>query len=430
MSSKQSKISRRTFTRGAIGLGLAPLIIPSSAFSKPSSKQINVGVIGVGGRGSSHIADGLRNSKNVRILAVCDVNRPNCDKAKATVDKINDDNACLIFEDFRELLAHKDIDAITVAVPDQWHALITIAAAQAGKHIYSEKPLAYSVVEGRAMVDAVKTAGVVFQHGTQQRSTPNFWQACMLVRNGRIGKLETIRVGSPYGLQGGDPNPAPVPAGLNYDFWLGPAPEKPYTPGRCTGQGGKGWYQLRDYSGGWITAWGSHDLDIAQWGNGTDDTGPVKVTGHAEYPTAGVYDTAWKWHFDCTYANGTKLIYASEDENPHGVRFEGSDGWIFVKRGVLEAHKKSLLEETFDDSKIQLVKSLNHMGNFVDAIITGKATAAPIEVAHRSTTIAHLCNIAAQTGRTLQWKPAEEGFVNDDGANALLSRDMRAPWEI
>lgn len=431
MNNTHNTMTRRTFTKGALGLGMAPLILPSSAWGEDApSKRVNVGAIGVGGRGRSHVVDGLKNTNDARVLAVCDVNRANRDGVKATADEINGDNACLAFEDYRELLAREDIDAVTIAVPDHWHALIAVAAARAGKHIYGEKPLAYTVAEGRKIVDTVREKGVVFQHGTQQRSTPAFRQACMLARNGRLGKLETIRVGSPFGLKGGDPNPAPAPDGLSYEFWLGPAPEKPYTPGRCSGNGGTGWYHIRDYSGGWITAWGAHDLDIAQWGNGTDDTGPVKVSGSAEYATDGVYDTAWKWQFECGYANGVKLIYASEDINPHGVRFEGSDGWVFVNRETLEAGPASLLEEKFDAGEVQLVESTNHMGNFVDAILRGKPTAAPVEVAHRSTTIAHLCNIAAQTGRALEWNPAEERFVNDEAANRLLSRDMRAPWSL
>ena len=431
MSNKQSKISRRSFTKSAIGLGLAPLILPSSAYgAQAPSKRINVCVIGLGDRGNYHIKHGLRNLPNARIAAICDVNKPKRENMKVIVDQINDDNSCLLFEDFRDVLAHKDIDAITVAVPDHWHALITIAATKAGKHIYSEKPLSYSIVEGRAMVDAVKKSGVVFQHGTQQRSASEFWHACMLVKNGYLGEVKNIRVGSPFGKQGGDPNPAPVPEGLNYDLWLGPAPNVPYSPHRCDGNGGEGWYHIRDYSGGWVTAWGSHELDIAQWGNGTDDTGPVEISGHAEYPTEGVYDTARKWNFYCTYANGTTLNYGSEDMSRHGVRFEGSDGWVFVDRRILETSSPSLLKETFKDDKIQLYKSTNHMGNFIDAIINNQPTAAPIETAHRSTSVAHLCNIAAQTGRTLKWDPQKERFNNDDGANDMLSRDMREPWTI
>jgi predicted dehydrogenase len=430
MKTTRKTITRRTFTRSAIGLALAPAFIPASAWAGDPGKRINIGVIGVGGRGRSHIVDGLRNCPDVRVLAVCDVIRQNREAVKGTVDEINGDNACLAFEDYRELLARADIDAVTIAVPDHWHALIAVAAARAGKHIYGEKPFAYTVAEGKKIVEAVRQAGVVFQHGTQQRSTPQFRQACMLARNGRLGKLQTIRVGSPFGLKGGDPNPAPVPEGLNYDFWLGPAPEKPYTPGRCSGSNGSGWYHIRDYSGGWITAWGSHDLDIAQWGNGTDDSGPVKVSGTAEYATDGVYDTAWKWRFECDYAGGVKLIYASEDINPHGVRFEGTDGWVFVNREKLEANPASLLQEPLDQCDVQLVESTNHMNNFAEAILRGSPIAAPVDVAHRSTTIAHLCNIAAQLGRPVEWSPAEERFPSDDSATALLSHTMRAPWSL
>ena len=405
--------------------------MPASVFGQAAPSNITtIGVIGVGGRGRSHISGGYATSKNARVLAVCDVNAANTGLAKSLVDQVNGDSGCAVYEDFRELLARDDIDAVSIAVPDHWHALIAVAAARAGKHMYSEKPLAYTHAEGKAMVDAVHEHRVIFQFGSQQRSMPGFRKACMLARNGHLGKLHTIRVGSPYGLRGGSIEQAPPPEGLNYEFWLGPSPYTPYTPGRCDGADGGGWYQIRDYSGGWITAWGSHDVDIAQWGNGTDDTGPVEVVGHAEYPTEGVYDTAWKWHFECTYANGVKLIYASEDENPHGVKFEGSDGWVFVNREKLEAEPSSLLDEDLGTDAVQLIASDNHMENFIDACRTGAPLAAPIESAHRSTTICHLCNIAAYLGRPLRWDPVAELFENDDMANWMLSRAMRGPWTI
>ena len=423
--------SRRTFLQCAAGLAASPYIVPASVFGQTAPSNLTtIGVIGVGGRGRRHISGGYANSKQGRVLAVCDVNAQNTEKAKSLVDQVYGDSGCAVYGDFRELLARDDIDAVSIAVPDHWHALIAVAAARAGKHIYSEKPLAYTYAEGKAMVDAVHEHGVVFQHGTQQRSMPSFRHACMLARNGRLGKLHTIRVGSPFGLRGGSTEQTPPPEGLNYEFWLGPAPYTPYTPGRCDGGGGEGWYQIRDYSGGWITAWGSHDVDIAQWGHGTDDTGPVEVVGHAEYPTEGVYSTAWKWHMECTYADGVKLIYASEDENPHGVKFEGSDGWVFVNREKLEAEPASLLEEPFGPDDVQLIVSDNHMENFLDAIRTGAPLAAPIEVAHRSTTICHLCNIAGYLGRTLRWDPATERFKDDDMANWMLSRAMRGPWRL
>lgn len=424
-------VSRRGFLKRAAAASAGPLILTHPVFGKNApNEKTAIGLIGCGGRGRSHIADGLRKLRQARVVAVCDVYAENRGHAKQIADEVNGDTSCAALEDFRALLARPDIDAVTIAVPDHWHALIAAAAARAGKHLYSEKPFAYSVREGQAIVDAVKQSGVVFQHGTQQRSDELYWQACMLVRNGHLGTLRTVRVGSPYGIQGGSTVEAPVPAGLNYDFWLGPAPVKPYTDGRCHGDGGVGWYHIRDYSGGWVTAWGSHDVDIAHWGMGADDTGPREVTGTAEWAANGVYDTAWKWHFDLKYANGVNVVYASENENPHGVKFEGTDGWIFVKRGFIDAGPKSLLDKKLGKETVRLLRADNHMQNFLDAVRTGSAVAAPVDVAHRSTTACHLCNIAARTGRTIAWDPVDQQIVGDDEASAMLARPMRAPWAL
>jgi predicted dehydrogenase len=429
--SKHPHVSRRAFLKRSVIAAAGPLVVSCGTLRKSTpNDKIAVGVIGTGGRGRSHIAEGYRKLGQARVVAVCDVNAENRNQAKGIVDEAYGDSSCAAVEDFRELLARPDIDAVSVAVPDHWHALIAVAAARAGKHVYSEKPFAYSIREGQRIVKAVKSNRIVFQHGTQQRSDAKYWQACMLVRNGYLGKLNTIRVGSPFGLQGGSTAEAPVPAGLNYDLWLGPAPFKPYTDGRCHGDGGVGWYHIRDYSGGWVTAWGSHDVDIAHWGNGTDDTGPFEVTGSAEFASNGVYDTAWKWHFECSYRNGVKIIYASENENPHGVKFEGSEGWIFVKRGFIDADPKSLLDKKLDGEKVQLLRADNHMLNFLDAIRTGSPVTAPVSAAHRSTSVCHLCNIAARLGRKISWDAANEQIVGDDEASAMLARPMRAPWRL
>lgn len=426
-----SRISRRGFLKGAAVAALAPQILPSTAWGQDApSHRTTMGMIGVGDRGRSHLSELSFHKQRAQVLAVCDVNATNAAKAKAMAEQAFGTQACTVYEDFRELIARDDLDAVCIAVPDQWHALIAVAAAKAGKHLYSEKPFAYSVEEGKAMVRAVAEAGVVFQHGTQQRSMPNFRQACEVARNGRLGAVHSIRVGSPFGKQGGSTEAAPVPEGLNYDFWLGPAPEKPYTPGRCNGAGGEGWYHIRDYSGGWVTAWGSHDVDIAQWGNGTDHTGPLEIEGDGEYAGGGVYDTLWKWHIECRYGNGVKLIYASEDEHSHGVKFEGDEGWVFVNRGTLEASDKALLETPLGPDAVRLGTSENHMGNFLDCIQGSQTPAAPIEAAHRSTAICHLCNIAVAVGRPLRWDPEKEEILGDVEASKLMSRTMRGPWRL
>jgi predicted dehydrogenase len=422
--------SRRDFLKLAASAVVAPTISSAKAFCAAApSERISVGIIGSGGRGRSHIG-GYKAFDTVRIVAVCDVNAMNRNQAKSMIDQIYGDTACVAVRDYRELIARDDIDAVTIAVPDHWHALIAIAAANAGKHVYLEKPFAYSIAEGQAIVEAVRRNNVVFQSGTQQRSDPNYWRACMLARNGHLGKVGTVRVGSPFGLKGASTEMVPVPHGLDYDFWLGPAPFHVYTPGRCDGSSGGGWYHIRDYSGGWITAWGSHDIDIAHWGIGADDSGPVEVSGEAEFATDGAYDTAWRWHFDLTYADGTKVVYASEDENPHGVKFEGSEGWIFVNRQTLEAEPKSLLDIPLEGDSVQLTEADNHIGNFIDAIRNGAPVTAPLEAAHRTTTACHLCNIAAVLKRPVRWDPANEQFIDDPEATALMSRPMREPWSL
>ena len=428
------RISRRQFIQRTATVTTAPLILSNSVMGRgdavEANDKINVGVIGSGGRGRYHMIECHRHKKNAHVVAICDVNAANRDRAQKMIHEMHEAEDCTAYSDFRELLARDDIDAVTITVPDHWHALIAVAAAKAGKHVYSEKPFSYSVAEGRAMVDAIHAAGKTFQHGTQQRSDKNFRLACELARNGYLGDLETIRVGSPYGHKGGSTVPVDPPEGLDFEFWLGPAPDHAYTAGRCDGTDGNGWYHIRDYSGGWMTAWGSHDIDIAHWGGGFDETCPISVEARATFPDEGVYDTAYTWHAECQYANGVKVIYATEDENPHGVRFEGSEGWVFVNRGKLEASKKSLLKTKMRGNDIRLAVSDNHFGNFFDCIRSGATTVAPASIANNSTNACHLMNIAIARGKKLEWNPAKEQFVGDDAANTMLARPMRAPWSL
>lgn len=427
------KTSRRDFVKCAAAIAGFPTIISSAALGRseiPPSSRIAVGIIGTGGQGGYHAGNYHRLGEQAQVVALCDVNAAQLQKTREGVARMYGKDEVTCFGDFRELLARPDIDAVSIAVPDHWHALIAVAAARAGKHIYCEKPLAYSIAEGKAIVDAVKKAGVVFQHGTQQRSDARYRLACELALNGRLGKLKTIRVGSPNGLQGGSTEVAPVPEGLNYEFWLGPAPFHEYTPGRCTGVNGTGWYQIRDYSGGWITAWGSHDMDIAQWGNGADQTGPVAIEARAEFATNGAYDTAWKWHAECQYANGVTVIYASADENKHGDRFEGDKGWVFVNREEIHAEPESLLKEQFGAGDIRLPVSNDHYLNFLESIRGHSTPMASVDIAHRTTTACHLVNIALARGGRVKWNPETESIVDDPEATKLMSRPMRPPWSL
>ena len=427
------RLSRRRLLKRSAGaasaVALPYLVRPSAlglAGAVAASERITVGLIGAGGRMGA-INGGLANCKDAQRVAVCDVYAPARERLRSAL-KLGPADA---FGDFRDLISRDDIDAVAIATPDHWHVLIALAAAKAHKDIYCEKPLSNTIAEGRALVEAVRRQGVVFQHGTQLHSLGEVRHACQLVRNGRIGRLHTIRIGSPPGRATGHHAPQPVPAGLDYDLWLGPAPWAPFAPARVFPHGGlPGWYFVSDYSlSGWIAGYGVHDLDIAHWGMGTGRTGPVAVEGRGEFPADGLYDTVLTYDLEFTYANGVKLIMTDTGRNAHGVRFEGTEGWVFTRSGV-DAEPKSLLRETFGPGDIHLERSPGHVRNWLDCIRSRARTITPAEVAHRATTAALLGGIAVRLRRRLRWDPAAERFVNDDEANRLLSYSMRSPWHL
>ena len=280
------------------------------------------------------------------------------------------------------------------------------------------------------MANAVKSNNRIFQCGSQQRSDARFRRACEIVRNGRIGKLETVLVGLPggtpdYGHTRDRQDPEPVPEGFNYEIWLGPSPEAPYGPARCH----VNFRWILDYSGGQITDWGGHHPDIAQWGMGTERTGPVAIrNGQVQWAKEKIWNTAIDYYFEAHYASGVKMIVSSRVRS--GVTFQGSDGSVWVNRGAIEATPQSLLDWQPKDNDIRLYRSDNHARNFIDCAVSREETAAPIEQAHRSITIAHLGNISLRLGRDLLWDPAKEQIIGDESANRMLSRPMRKPWSI
>jgi len=432
--SKKGVYNRRDFLKtavgGAIGAISLPYIIPSSALGNAGniapSNRITMGFIGVGGMGTGDLLDFMTKDE-VRVLAVCDVDKAHRDKARDTVNQKYGNKDCATYNDFRELIARPDIDALCIAVPDHWHSIPAIMGAAAGKDIFAEKPLAYSIAEGRAMCNAVKRYGTVWQTGSQQRSGRDFRFACELVRNGRIGGVHTVKVGLP---EGGsiliETKPAPIPEGFDYEMWLGPAPWAPYAQERCHWN----FRWISDYAGGQITDWAGHMCDIAQWGMNTELTSPVEIEGRGTGPTDGLYDTISNYRFECRYAQGFTMIVADTSQFALGVRFEGTDGWVFVNREKIEAEPKSLLSSTIGPNEIHLYKSDDHKQNFLDCIKTGAETVAPAEIAHRSIMIGHLGNIAMKLGRKLKWDPEKELFINDDQANRLLSRPMRGTWHV
>lgn len=444
MSNQHNSLSRRDFLRSSAAMGAAvalPAIVPASVFgAEAPSERITVGCIGVGRMGTGDLTEAL-GIKQTQVVAVCDVDSKRVQIAQKRVDSFyaqqnpgGQYKGCAGYGDFRELIARGDIDAVQISTPDHWHTIPTVEAAKAGKDIFLQKPLSLTIEEGRLVSDTVRRYGRIFQIGSQQRSDRRFRQACELVRNGRIGKLHTIKVG--FGTDPGcGPKPEmPVPANLNYDMWLGPAQWAPYTEERVHPQNSltarPGWLRIADYGAGMITGWGSHHLDIAHWGMGTEFTGPVEVEGRAEFPKDGLWDVHGDFHIEYTYANGVKLIAADEKVHKNGVRFEGDKGWIFVTRGAIDAEPKSLLQETIGAGEIKLYVSDYHKGNFYECIKSRAETIAPAEVAHRSCSACLLGDIAMRTGRKLKWDPAKEQFINDAAATAMLSRTMRAPWTL
>ncbi len=420
--------------------------IAAVAAKAAPSDRVTLGVIGTGNQGIGDLRGFLRDER-VQVVAVCDVNRESPgyweggiggrEPARQFVEwnygrerKSGTWRGCAAYEDFRQLLARPDIDAVLIALPDHWHSIPVIAAAKAGKDIYGEKPLALTIGEGRAMVNAVKKYNRVFQCGSQQKSDVRFRKACEIVRNGRIGKLQRVIVGLP----GGTPDfgrtqhrqePEPVPEGFNYDMWLGPAPEAPYAPGRCH----VNFRWILDYSGGQLTDWGGHHPDIAHWGMGEELGGPIAIrNGQATWAKEKLWNTATDFYFEAVYASGVVMVVSSRVRG--GVTFEGSDGWVWVNRGAIEASPSTLLDYEPAANEIRLPQSPGHFRNFIDCVKSRREPVAPIEQAHRSITVAHLGNISLRLGRDLKWDPATEKCLNDDAANAMLLRPMRKPWSL
>jgi predicted dehydrogenase len=442
--------TRRQFF-GQAAVAAAPLIVPASALGlddKPApSKRINLGVIGTGNQGFNDMR-GFLGDDRVQIVAVCDVNRESpgywngavagrepgrrlVEERYAADKKSGKYKGCDAVVDFRELLGRKDIDAVLICTPDHWHALPVVLAAKAGKDIYCQKPLSLTVAEGRAMSDAVKKYNRVFQCGSQQRSDSNFRRACELVRNGRIGKLHTVRCGLPggrpdFGKTGDRKKPEKVPDGFEYDLWLGPAPKAEYAPARCH----VNFRWIYDYSGGQVTDWGGHHPDCAQWGMDTERTGPIEIrNAKGVFPPDELWNTATEYYFEAIYKNGVKLIISNKEKG--GVTWEGSEGSVWANRGTHDANPKTILDSKIPEDGVHLYKSDNHYRNFIDCVLSRKETAAPVEVAHRSITICHLGNIALRLGRDkLKWDPDKEQIVDDAEAAKMLSRPYRDPWKL
>lgn len=425
----QCLITRRGFlgrTAAAAGCSLMlPAIVPSSVFGAGApSSRIVMGAIGVGSQGTGDMR-GFLSKSEVQMVAVCDVDRGHRDGAKRIVDGAYKNNDCKTYLDFRELIGRGDLDAVQIAVPDHWHALPAIAAAGAGLDIHAQKPFSRSIREGRAMVKAVERHGRVWQTGSQQRSDYNFRRACELVRNGRIGKVLKIEVGLPTGGGTGVKQITQVPEGLDWDWWLGPAPWVPYR-GVCHWD----WRWILDYSGGQLTDWAGHHIDIAHWAMGWDCTGPVEIQGKGEYPTDGLYNVPTAYRFDCKYADGRVMTVANNQQLTQGAKWYGEKGWILVNRGGLSAEPANILKEAIGPGETRLYESNDHKQNFLDCVKSRKLTICPAEVGHRSISVGLLGEIAMLTGRKIKWNPDTEEIIGDEAASALLGRSYREPWVL
>jgi predicted dehydrogenase len=321
---------------------------------------------------------------------------------------------------------------VSIAVPDQWHAILAVTALSAGLDVYGEKPLTHSLKEGRALCNAAKRYGRVWQTGSWQRSEDNFHRACELVRNGRIGKIQRVEVGLPSGYTDfartfGQETIEPPPPGFDYDTWVGPAPWMPY----CKARVHMNWRWNMNYGGGQLMDWIGHHLDIAHWGMGYDHTGPVEIKGTGEFPTKGIYDAATKFWVDAVYADGTPFTIAGGyPEIQSGTKWIGEYGWVWVDRGGFESQPAHLVNEIIGPNETRLYKSRDHYQNFLDCIRTRALTIAPAETAHRSASVGHLGVIAIETGRTIKWDPATETIIGDPGAERLLARSYRKPYQL
>lgn len=367
------------------------------------------------------------NFDDVRVVAVCDVDDNHLGIAKKMVDDAYGNADCRVYKDFREVLENEEADAAILALPDHWHALIACAVAGKKIDIYGEKPLDRYLAGSRAIVKAVERNNIVWQTGSQQRSIEHFHRACELVRNGRIGNVDHVEVGLPNGGQYiGNPPVQPVPEGTDWDMWLGPAPKVPFR-----GVLHWHWRWITDYSGGQMTDWAGHHIDIANWALGIEDTGPVTIEGTGRPNNDGLFNVLAEYDFTCVYDNGLTMRVANAAKQKHGMGtlWQGANGWVHVSRAGLNASDPDILKEKIGSNEISLYKSTDHYRNFIDCVKSREKTIAPAEAGHRAISIAHLGEIAIKTGQKLHWDPQAERFTDGNiYATRLLNRPYRAPW--
>jgi myo-inositol 2-dehydrogenase/D-chiro-inositol 1-dehydrogenase len=450
-------MKRRKFISGtmkvAAGTVILPTIVPSSVIGKnPPGDKINIGWIGNGRQGRGDIMGTMR-FDSAMVVAVSDVDSNRMALGKKMVEDYYTRKTgqagyvnVKTYDDYHGLLADKGIDAVMITTPDHWHSQPALEAALAGKDIYLEKPTSLTITEGRLLSDVVRKQKVIFQVGTQQRSGVQWRYAAELVRNGRIGKLHTVKIGLPGDPSGPEAPEMPIPKNLNYDMWLGSTPEVYYTEMRVHPQVGfdrPGWLRCEQFGAGMITGWGQHHFDSAAWGMDTELTGPISIEAVAQFPKSGLWDVHGDFMSIAEYKNG--ITQLTSGSYPNGVRYEGTEGWIFVTRGnyratdsdpvsadqtnkPLQASDPKILTSVIGPNEIHLYESNSQQGNWLDCVKSRKEPISPVEIGHRACTVCLVTHIAMKLGRRLHWDPDKEKFVNDDEANSMLSRPQRAPY--
>jgi len=436
---------------------LAPSILPSGVYGKTkANNKINIGQIGCGRIARSHDMPGVMQYDNARLIAVCDVDINRMKDAKRLVEDFYNNKTASnnvvdvkMYEDYKELLLNKDIDAVVISTPDHWHAQPAIEAALAGKDIYLQKPTSLTVEEGRILSDVIQKKGTILQVGTQQRSMPQFRIAAELVRNGRIGKLHTVKIGLPGDPSGPEAFKMEVPSNLNYDMWLGQTPLMDYTEIGVhpkEGYSRPGWLRIEQFGAGMISGWGQHHYDSAAWGMDTELTGPVSVQAVAEFPKSGLWNVHGDFMSRAEYENGVTM-YTSSGGYTNGIKYIGSDGWIFVSRGsytasasdpvaanksskALDASDPKILSSVIGPNEIQLYKSDEQHGNWLDCIESKKPPISTVEIGHRACSVCLITHISMKLNRKLNWNPKTEKFINDDEANSMLTRSQRKPFGV
>jgi predicted dehydrogenase len=453
--STNTEFPRRAFLKmsaGAVAAAGFPAIVPVSVMGeKAPSNRINIGAIGVGRISRGHDLPGIWKYGQARIVAVCDLDSRRMEEGKALVNGYyakqtgKEYDGVTGYHNYHELLANKDIDAVVISTPDHQHAVLAVDAVHAGKDVYLQKPASLTIAEGRAMSNAVMASGRILQVGSQQRSWKQFHRACELVRNGRIGAIKHVEIGLPGDPSGPEAPPMPIPPDLDYDAWLGSTPEVYYTEMRVHPQHGydrPGWLRCEQFGAGMITGWGAHHVDTAHWGMNTEYTGPVEVWGTADFPKSGLWNVHGKFLTHGLYANGVTMDISGEF--PNGIKFYGSEGWIFVTRDVevtasdpsgkpqtlqpLMASDPKILDSVIGAGEVHLYQSDDQHVNWLECIRSRKAPIAPAEIGHRACSTCLVHHIAMKTGRRLHWDPVRERFHNDDEANSMLSRPQRFPY--